>query len=795
MRKLAVLVASLATLILAPAANASIPSVMGGDVQCATVTSEGNIGSGDVVTGTVGQRWCGSLPAAATTVLDGPLPTVRSTVKTFDGVPLDVNVAFPPDPAPASDTKWPVVGMYHGYGGSKMNFRDMQRWLNKGYAVYSVTNRGGGESCKSQGSLDADPAGCANGYVHLMDPRFEVRDTQLFLGRLVDDGVIDPNRIAAWGGSYGGSESMQLAVLKDRVMMPDGSLVPWKSPNGTPMSLAVATPSVPWTDLIQSLAPNGDTFDYLEDGSFTGVGGVMKESYVNGLYVSRRTAPTGSDPSADLGGWKALLDAGEPYTGAANQAMFDEITNYHSSYYVDHSQAPAPMMMASGFTDDLFPVDEVIRFWNRTRAQYPDAPMSIFAGSFGHARGQNQANVAGALKALEDTWVDHYLKETGPQPPSEITAYTQTCPNSSPGGGPYTATDWASLAPGEIVKKFGAKKTISPDGGDPAIGLLFNPLTAGTTGPSTDSTACSTASDAVEPGTVVYDTAPAGATASGNPTAGYTVMGSATVIAKISVPNGTESQIMARLLDLDGAGNKMLVARGSWRPKKSGFQVFQLHPGAWKVEEGHSLRLELLPRDAAQDPPAILNNYSRPSNDQQPVKIEKLELRIPTVEEPGALGGLVKAPAKKVLPARADAALAPGYEAIGSRTLKNYAAQYAVNPKLRGKGKAKGKTVKVKVTCASSADSCKKSKIVLKGKGRTIARGKGISVAPGKTRTVRLKLTGKGRKLMRDRKKVVRKDGRRKVRKISGVRKIRTKVVINGRKSGKLVVKRVGKVR
>ena len=275
MRKLAVLVVASAALLFAPAANATITEVMSSNppaagLACATVTSEGNVGSGSTVTGTVGQRWCGSLPAAATTGLSAPLPTARSTVKTFDGVPLDVNVAFPPDPAPADDGPYPVVGMYHGYGGSKVSFAAMQRWLKKGYAVFSLTNRGSGQSCSAQASIDADPVGCANGYVHLMDPRFEIRDAQLFLGRLVDDGLIEPDRIAATGGSYGGSESMHFAVLKDRMMMPDGSLIPWESPNGTPMSTAVATPNIPWTDLIQSLAPNGDTFDYLEDGSFTG---------------------------------------------------------------------------------------------------------------------------------------------------------------------------------------------------------------------------------------------------------------------------------------------------------------------------------------------------------------------------------------------------------------------------------------------------------------------------------------------------------------------------------------------
>ena len=78
-----------------------------------------------------------------------------------------------------------------------------------------------------------------------MDIRYELRDTQLFLGKLVDQGLIEPDKIAATGGSYGGGMSLEMAALKDRTMLLDGTLVPWESPEGTPMSLAVASPNSP----------------------------------------------------------------------------------------------------------------------------------------------------------------------------------------------------------------------------------------------------------------------------------------------------------------------------------------------------------------------------------------------------------------------------------------------------------------------------------------------------------------------------------------------------------------------
>ena len=274
----------------------------------------------------------------------------------------------------------------------------MQHYLDQGYAVYSLSQRGFGESCRTQESRDADPTGCAKGYVHLMDIRYEVRDSQLLLGELVDEGLVDPNKIAATGGSYGGGMSLEMAALKDRTMLLDGTLVPWESPDGTPMSLAVASPNIPWSELTYALAPNGNNLDYIEDAGYFGRVGVMKESYVQGLSTQGFKAPVGSDPRADIDGWKARLDQGEPYDGdPAVAAMIDEINTYHSAYGVDHSEAPAPLLISSGFTDDLFPVNEATRFYNRTRAEYPDTPLALFFGSFGHPRGQNQANVVPAL--------------------------------------------------------------------------------------------------------------------------------------------------------------------------------------------------------------------------------------------------------------------------------------------------------------------------------------------------------------------------------------------------------------
>ncbi|MGB0119792.1 MAG: acetylxylan esterase, partial [Solirubrobacterales bacterium] len=591
MRKIVVVLAAVTGLLCAPAANASIPDVFDGAVSCDLKTAPLLPGQPDYS----GQRWCGT---------GNSNPITRSTVKTWDGVPIDVNVAFPPAPDVGPDGNFPLMMIFHGYSQTKITFENMQRWLNRGYAVFSMTDRGFAESCGSPTAKLADPAGCAEGFVRLLDTRYEVRDAQLFAGMLADDDLVRPKRIAATGGSYGGGLSMALAALRNRTMMPDGNLVPWQSPDGLDMELAVAIPSIPWTDLAYSLVPNGGTLDYLKDASYYGRFGVMKESWVNALYLLGLTvgqgtyALPGQSDSADLTGWKTLLDAGEPYDGNPTaQAILDNITAYHSSYYIDHSIAPAPVHISSGFTDDLFPVDEATRFYNRTRAQYPDSPIGLFFNpNSGHMRGMNKADVTEAQHAIENRWVDHYLKDEGSRPPSNVTTYNQTCPANASAGPPNTAETWASIAPGEIrLSDTGGAQVVGANSGDPINGGIFNPVPTGM--------ACSGGSSAEEPGSANWElpAAPAG---------GYTILGAPTVVAGIEQAGDT-SQLAARLVDIGpGSMTKTLIARGLWRPAGSGPQVFQLHANGWKVEAGHVVRLELLAKDASL-PAGGIANYGR----------------------------------------------------------------------------------------------------------------------------------------------------------------------------------------
>jgi predicted acyl esterase len=606
MRRIVTTALALGALALAPAAQGATTSVFGGDLPCVPQPSAGNV------------RLC-----------SGP-------THSFDGTKIDANVILPPAPATGADGPYPTIGYFHGWGGSKIGLNDRtQTWASRGYAVFSMSDRGWGNSC---GAADPDRVTpqCAEGYNHLMDTRYEVRDAQYLLSLLADEGVTQPKKVGATGGSYGGGMSMALAALKDRVMVPDGSLVSWRSPEGKDMRIAAAAPEIPWTDLAYSLLPNGRTLDYVADAAYGNRVGVMKQSFVTALYAVGQAlsnyAPPGTDPDADLTTWFALINAGEPYDGNPLAAdITEEVTSHHSSYYIDHSRPPAPLLISNGWTDDLFPADEAIRFYNRTRTQFgASTNLNLFFMDYGHQRGQNKAADVDLLRARQDAWFDHYLKGIGTAPPSgQVTTLTQAC--GAPSAGPYVAQNWAKVSPGEVRHSSAAPQTILPLAGDPTIGRAFDPIAGGG--------ACATASASDQPGVATYRL-PA---ASGS---GYTLMGSPTVVADINSV-GPTSQIAARLLDVAPDGTGTLVARALYRPDvNSGLsatrQVFQLHPNGWKFDPGHVAKLELLPNDVP---------YGRLSNGQLPVTVSNLQLRLPVLESPN--GAAIASPAPKVVP--------PGY--------------------------------------------------------------------------------------------------------------------------------------
>jgi hypothetical protein len=83
-------VALLLALTVVPAARAAFPSLYSGGVPCAAQAAKGNV------------RLC------------------AGTTKTWDGTKIDLNVVLPPQPGSGADGPWPLIGLFHGWGGEKI---------------------------------------------------------------------------------------------------------------------------------------------------------------------------------------------------------------------------------------------------------------------------------------------------------------------------------------------------------------------------------------------------------------------------------------------------------------------------------------------------------------------------------------------------------------------------------------------------------------------------------------------------------------------------------------------------
>lgn len=555
---------------------------------------------------------------------------IGSRIESWDGVPLDVNVTLPP--ADRSGP-FPVIMDLHGWGLAKAGSQVSR--ARAGYVVVSYTARGFGQSCGSAASRvpDAtlsDPEVCAKrGWIRLADARYEAHDTQHLAGLLADEGLVIPDRVGVTGVSYGGGQSMILGALHNRVMMPDGTLVPWKSPGGLAMTIAAAAPLIPWSDLAQALTPNGRPLDYVADGSYGRRAGVQKKSWEDVLYLTgagNYYTPAGLDPDADLPAWHARIGQGEPYDGdPLLEHALEQLTRFHSAYYIDDSVPPAPLFIYNSWVDDLFPGDEALRFWRKTVARHPAAQISLhLSGGFGHPRAA-LGDAAGLIRVGQrvDEFFALHLQGAAVAPPPAFETYTQACGDVAMRG-PFVGPDWDAIRPGEVRFSDDERRTFAASGASEDVAKQLDPL---------GGSACRVLPATDDPGAATWRL-PA---ATG---AGYTLMGAPTIIGRNLLVHGSFAQVVGRLWDVAPDGMQTLVTHGIYRPvtANDGYQVFQLHPNGWHFAAGHAPKLELV----GQSPP-----YGRAAGGDYWVEVTGLELRLPVVESPD--GGAVVPPAAPVV--------------------------------------------------------------------------------------------------------------------------------------------------
>jgi predicted acyl esterase len=546
-----------------------------------------------------------------------PTEALAQRVPSFDGVPLDVDVTLP-----ATGTgPFPTIVMLHGWEGNKTSFESTTPagdgnetydynniyYAQHGYAVVNYSARGWGNSCGTIESRLA--AGCAEGWIRLADQRYEARDTQYLLGLLADEHIVKPMAIGVTGISYGGGQSIELAYLKNRIRLPNGEFAPWMSPKGKKMEIKAAFPRWPWSDLVDALEPNGRFLDseIAPSGQSREPIGVEIQSYVSGLYATGQAegyiAPPGLDPEAELTGWYTLINAGEPYVLEA-EAIAKQLYAYHQGYGTPLSGKTAPMLLESGWTDDLFPPEQSLRVYNQVRAD--KGYVALMFGDLGHSPGANKENTDHAFNEEGAEFFAAKLQHAGKPPVSgSVTAYTQTCPTAAPGGGPYTAKTWPKLHPHTVTFGSSAAQTFTSVGGNPVIAAEYDPIV--------NEDACKEVKAETEPDTATYTvTSP-----------GFTMMGLASVTANVKT-TGLFGEISSRLWDVLPSGEQRLISRGIYRltEDQTGTITFQLHGNGYEFAKGDTVKLELLGRDAP---------YYRASNGVFDIEVSDLTVSLPTL--------------------------------------------------------------------------------------------------------------------------------------------------------------------
>ncbi len=545
-----------------------------------------------------------------------PTQTLAQRVPTFDGVPLDADVTLPATGA----GPFPTIVMIHGWGGSKTEFEastpagngnetfdyNNNYYAQHGYAVLTYSARGWGNSCGAPASRE-DP-GCKEGWLRLADQRYEARDVQYMLGLLADEKVTKPTAIGTTGISYGGGQSIELAYLKNQIRLPSGEFAPWTSPKGKKLSIAAAYPRWPWSDLVDALTPNGRFLD-TQVAPFAQSYepfGVEIQSYVSGLYAlgnaSGYIAPAGADPEADLTKWYAATNAGEP-ANPEDEAIAKQLYTYHQGYGLPGK--PAPLLLQSGWTDDLFPPAHSLRIYNAVRALKGYAALQF--GDLGHSRGSNKENTDHAFQEQGASFFEARLKHTGKAPANgTATAYTQTCPQGAPAGGPFTASKWSKLHPHTVTFGSAAGQLFTSAGGNASTAAAFDPI-----GGTTD--ACKTVASETEPNTANYTTT----------SSGFTMLGLPTVTATVKTI-GPFGELVSRLWDVLPSGEQRLISRGVYRltENQTGTITFQLHGNGYQFPAGDTVKLQLLGRDAP---------YYRASNGTFTIEATNVTVSLPTL--------------------------------------------------------------------------------------------------------------------------------------------------------------------
>ena len=609
------------TKLLAPVAaltSAVTVGVQAGSVQTGSAQS-GSSQGGSTLAQLAASRL--GLACAKVTTADG-VSYMKCTgeIPSFDGLGLDTDVSIPLDATRPA----PTLAMLHGWSQDKTfweadtaagNGAGTWHWNNvwfvsKGWVVVTYTARGFQQSC---GVTDQDANCTPNGYTHLADRRFETRDSQTLLGTLVDAGIAAPKELASTGDSYGGGQTWLLATS-----------LPWQSPDGATLQLAAGVPMYGWTDLLDSLAPNGRATPAVDQSATHNVPfGIPKASYVSGLYAVGRAEANGRydenplDLGTNLDEQTQRVQQGEPYDPSTDpllQQIVDSYT-YRSAYdatgYLDALRArtvhPVPLLSVQGWTDPLFPAVQTLQMLRMLKAADPGYPLQMVFADVGHSNAQNPAWQWQPITTLAYGFLAaHVLGQKSLAPQQQAYSFQTECGGSATPA--PVAGAWDSLAGSHVQLVSTTAATTSSADPNAADGATSDPIANG---------GCRTEdASTTDPGAAYFSF----------PSTGEHLLGLPTVRLPYTLV-GQDATVALKLWDEKPDGSKTLVTRGEYRlstaagDPATGVLKTTLYGDDWVFPAGDTIVLQVTQNDAP---------YLRPDNEPSAITWSGVTLDLPT---------------------------------------------------------------------------------------------------------------------------------------------------------------------
>jgi pimeloyl-ACP methyl ester carboxylesterase len=489
----------------------------------------------------------------------------------LDATLLDVTVWVPRIASPH-----PLVVGMHGWGGNKNSLdRYANRITAEGYTFLTYSARGFGNSF---------------GQTNLADVNVEAADLRSLMGQVADHPRlhVDPSAVAVFGVSYGGAHAWLAAIQPV-----------FKTPRGQTVTIRTIAPLATWTELTGALRPNGRREEPIEPA------GGFKFSFVQGLYLGGcRDLPVCSNYPEYLKIWNAWMVATEPNnTTPRDREIVDGLSGYRSIYWqpafwnrvVSNRANGLPQLavfQAQGWTDDLFPKDEVLRMYNALKAIDPNYPIALYLGDIGHPRAANKPQEVDFVINQLFPWFAWYLKGEGTAPPLDVQAAI-TRPRSVA----FTPEDvirvptYADLASQTIRHQF-------PDG---AQLLTFNP--ANTSGVIWDPLVMLAAEElAYFPDDVPSDFVPGDVAVYEMPVgANLLIAGEPMVTFSLDQPTAFREQFNVRLFEVKPDTTKHLITRGTYtidtgdptQPIGHMTITIPTYGNLWEAQAGGTLRLEI----------------------------------------------------------------------------------------------------------------------------------------------------------------------------------------------------------